>query len=65
MATFRISTTWRQTPLVERALPAAVSLGRFGLVLLGGMVIFALILLIDGHNGIEALHSMYDELDCQ
>ncbi|HLG12293.1 MAG TPA: ABC transporter permease [Dehalococcoidia bacterium] len=60
MATLRIAAGWAERPPMSRLVPAATTAGRYTLVFVAGVLIFALILLADGHNAYDALKTMYD-----
>ena len=60
MATMRITVDWAERASLGRLLPAATTAGRYTLVFVAGVLVFALILLADGHNAYDALKTMYD-----
>jgi simple sugar transport system permease protein len=60
MATMRITADWAERTPLGRLLPAATTAGRYTLVFVAGVLVFALILLLDGHNAYDALKTMYD-----
>ena len=48
------------SPALERVKPGLIATARFGAVMVLGVLIFAFILLLDGHNGFDALRLMWD-----
>ena len=60
MATITSTSPWNSGAILEQLKPVVTGTGRLILVLIGGALIFAAILLVDGHNGFSALKTMYD-----